>query len=79
MFYYCKLINKLNLSSFNTKNCIDMSYMFYNCGFLKELNLSDDFQINEGTNISKMFGGWSKFKIPSKLRNNKDEKSCMYI
>ena len=40
MFYKCENLYKLDLSSFNTNNVTDMSYMFSYCENLSELNLS---------------------------------------
>jgi len=54
MFYNCKSLLNLNLSSFSTQNIIDMSYMFYNCNSLTNLNLSN-FNTQNVTNMSSMF------------------------
>ena len=40
MFYYCKNLSKLNLSSFNTNNVTNMSKMFSGCENFSELDLS---------------------------------------
>ena len=34
MFYACPSLKSINISSFNTNNVTDMSYMFSNCQFL---------------------------------------------
>ena len=55
MFYYCyNLIEVKNLYPINTQ---DMSYLFYNCGSLKNfnLNLSEDMNITQVTNMERMF------------------------
>ena len=39
MFSGCSSLKKLNLSSFNVNNKIDMSDIFFNCPLLKDLNL----------------------------------------
>ena len=39
MFYECNNLNYLDLSSFDTKNVINMSNMFNNCSKLNNLNL----------------------------------------
>ena len=31
MFYYCKSLNNLNISNFNTKNVTNMSGIFADC------------------------------------------------
>ena len=54
MFYGCKNLNYLNLSSFNDKNVTDMSYMFYGCQNLNNINLSS-FGTKNVTNMSYMF------------------------
>ena len=40
MFYNCSQLISLNLKSFETNNVTDMSYMFYNCRILSELDLA---------------------------------------
>ena len=58
LFYKCKDIVNIDLSSFNIKNIQNMSYMFYSCSNLKNVNLSS---IN-GENIidlSFIFSGCS--------------------
>ena len=40
MFSDCYNIINLDLSSFDTKNVIDMSYMFYKCYNMTNLDLS---------------------------------------
>ena len=37
IFAECYSLNKINISSFNTNNVIDMSFMFSNCSSLKKL------------------------------------------
>ncbi len=37
MCYSCEYLSKLNLSSFNTNNVTDMSYIFSSCSNLNEL------------------------------------------
>ena len=54
MFYNCKSLLNLNLSSSSTQNITDMSYMFYNCNSLTNLNLSN-FNTQNVTNMSSMF------------------------
>jgi len=54
MFSSCTVLQKLNLSKFNTNNVTNMRYMFYNCTSLKDLNLSK-FNTSKVTNMSYMF------------------------
>ena len=54
MFYNCKAIKSLDLSSMNTKNVINMSNMFFNCENLTNINLSK-FNTQNVTNMSGMF------------------------
>ena len=61
MFNECVYIDKIDLSSFNSKNVTDMSFMFYNCCHLKNINFTK-FQTQNVTNMSKMFYG-CKFLI----------------
>jgi surface protein len=49
MFSGCTSLTSLNVSSLNTENVTDMSYMFYNCSSLTSLNLSN-FDMNNVTN-----------------------------
>lgn len=41
MFYNCRSLTKLDLSSFNTSKLINMSNMFFGCDALKNLVYSD--------------------------------------
>ena len=41
MFFSCNLLTSLDLSSFDTKNVINMSYMFASCLNLKYLSISN--------------------------------------
>ena len=57
MFLFRKIniiLSELNLSSFNTNNVTDMSWMFGYCENLSELNLSS-FNANNITDMSLMF------------------------
>ena len=40
MFQNCESLDNLDLSSFNTQNVNNMSYMFNNCKNITNLNLS---------------------------------------
>jgi len=61
MFYGCKNITSIDLSSFDTTSVTDMSYMFYGCSDLKEINLSN-INTKKVTNISFMFWGCGKLE-----------------
>ena len=54
MFDSCSNSERFYLSSFNTENVTDMSYMFNNNNRLREINLSS-FNTNNVTNMSHMF------------------------
>ena len=40
MFFKCSKLTNIDLSSFNTKNVTNMSYMFYECSKLTKIDLS---------------------------------------
>ena len=54
MFYYCKNLQSLDLSSFNTSNVTTMYQMFYNCDALATVNLSS-FNTGIVTKMKDMF------------------------
>ena len=54
LFYYCKKIKTIDLSSFETKNVVNMSNMFYGCSKLANIDLSS-FNTKNVTNMSEMF------------------------
>ncbi len=54
MFWDCRTLTSLNLSSFNTRNVSDMSGMFCGCEALTSLNLSN-FNTGKVTNMNIMF------------------------
>jgi surface protein len=54
MFFNCKSLESLDLSSFNTSQVTTMDTMFFNCENLRELNLSN-FEIREDCNTDLMF------------------------
>jgi len=56
MFYYCKSLRSLDVSSFNTKNVTNMGSMFYNCESLRSLDVSS-FSTKNVTNMGSMFYG----------------------
>ena len=59
MFNKCSYIEKIDLSSFNSRNVTDMSFMFYKCTSLRSINLIE-FQTKNVTNMTKMFYKCSK-------------------
>ncbi|MDR3240960.1 MAG: BspA family leucine-rich repeat surface protein [Lactobacillaceae bacterium] len=54
MFFDCRGLPELDLSSFKTDNVTDMSQMFYSCQGLQKLNVSE-FNTGAVTNMSEMF------------------------
>ncbi len=58
MFYGCKALATLDLSSFTTGNVTNMSYMFYGCKALTTLDLSS-FTTGNVTYMAQMFYGCS--------------------
>ena len=54
MFSWCKSLQILDLSHFNTKNVTDMKEMFFLCSSLTVLNLSK-FNFKKVTNMKEMF------------------------
>ena len=54
MFYDCKSLTSLNVSSFNTKNVTNMYEMFYDCESLTSLDVSN-FNTANVTDMSWMF------------------------
>lgn len=58
MFYKCSLLEKLDLTAFNTGRVEDMSYMFYDCDRLVDLDLSS-FDTRNAYMIN-MFSGCSR-------------------
>ena len=57
MFSSCLKLTKLDLSSFDTKNVSNMSYMFYFCEKLNEISLTNSFNTQNVKNMSYMFCG----------------------
>ena len=67
MFANCSNIIDIDLSSFDTKDVINMSYMFYNCYKLTYIDLSS-FETKNFINTSYMFHGCLNYPIV-KLKN----------
>ena len=61
MFYYCRALTKLDLSTFNTANVTNMQYMFYYCTALTDLDLTG-FEVSKVTDFREMFSGCSKLE-----------------
>ena len=61
MFYGCSNLIKLNLSSFNTQNVLDMGEMFNGCKNLKYLDLSN-FDTENAIIMISMFHDCSALK-----------------
>ena len=62
LFYGINNLQSLDLSSFNTQNVTNMSYMFNNCSKLEKLDLSS-FNTPKLSNMSYMFYGCSNLQI----------------
>ena len=69
MFQSCESLKKINLSTFNTQNVIDMSFLFYKCKSLTSIDLSN-FTIQNFTNIEKIFFGCKSLKKNKVITNN---------
>ena len=54
MYFFCKSLNNIDLSNFNTENVTNMSCMFRYCEFLKNINLYN-FNTQNVTDMSCMF------------------------
>ena len=59
LFYYCKNLTSLDLSSFNTSQVTDMKYMFYLCYSLTSLNVSN-FNTRQVADMKYMFFSCNK-------------------
>ena len=62
LFYSLKNLQSLDLSSFNTQNVTNMSYIFSDCHKLQNLNLSS-FNTKKATNMYCMFYNCYKLQI----------------
>ena len=58
-FQGCQNFIYIDLSKFDSSNINDMSYMFYYCGFLREIKLSNKFKTDQVINMSNMYSGCS--------------------
>ena len=59
MFNNCLNIEKIDLSSFSSKNVTDMCYMFNHCSLLKNINFTS-FQTQNVSNMNHMFNHCSR-------------------
>ena len=73
MFTNCKKLTNLDLSSFDTSNGTNMSFMFYGCSGLSSLNLIK-FKVNNVVTMNSMFAGCSILKTLD-LWNNAETSS----
>lgn len=81
MFYYCKQLSKLDLSSFNTSNVTNMYQMFYEIS----LNYSDldisNFDTSKVTDMNSMFAysHLKSLKLPEGFGKNCANMSSMFF
>ena len=61
LFYDLYYLQKVDLSSFDAQDAVDMSYMFFNCTNLSNINLSS-FSAPKVTNMSYMFAQCSNLQ-----------------
>ena len=61
MFFGCSKLTNIDLSSFNTKNVTNMSWMFDRCSKLTNIDLSS-FNTENVTDMFKMFSYCSNLK-----------------
>ncbi len=61
MFQNCKSLKSLDLSTFDTSECIDFSFMFKGCENLEELNVSS-FNTSKATDMRCMFSECQNLK-----------------
>jgi surface protein len=56
LFFYCKALQSLDISSFDTSKVTDMEYMFSYCMKMTTLTLGDNFNTENVTTMKSMFG-----------------------
>ena len=54
MFYFCGILQNLDISKFNTREVRDMSYIFTNCRSITNLNV-ESFNTGKVENMAEMF------------------------
>ena len=69
MFYDCKSLKSLDLSSFSTSLVKDMTNMFTSCMLLASLGLSD-FNMDSVENIVSMFFGCKNLEYVNLIKSN---------
>ena len=73
MFSNCPNLTSIpNLKKWNTRNINDISGMFKNCIAIKDLDFLSEWKLNniENLNMSQLFYGCSKLKIPNLINWN---------
>jgi surface protein len=55
MFYECRGLRALDLTSFETSNVTKFDYMFYNDVNLQKIYVSDNFIVKDGSSSIGMF------------------------
>ena len=76
MFCNCSSLKEINFTNINTNNVIDMSYMFFGCSSLKELDLSIYYK--NPNDKSNMFVGCPLFKKIN-LNKKKIKDICVFF
>ena len=76
LFHKCENLLNIDLSSFDTKNATDMSYMFYGCKSLKNINLSS-FDTKNVTDMWGMFSCCKKLKNSPNFHYNKNDSKIL--
>jgi surface protein len=77
MFYNCSNLEKIDLSSFDTRKVANMSDMFHGCSNLIKIDLSS-FNTKKVTNMGHMFDNCYKL-TEIKLNKNSYEKIKFYV
>ena len=49
------LTTLINFKNLDVSNCIDFSYMFYNCKLLQNINELQNWNVSNGTDFNSMF------------------------
>ena len=79
MFYNCKNIINIDLSSFSSKDIINTSYMFYECNNIEKINL-DSFETKNVTNMESMFENCSNIEsLDLSSFNTQKVENMMYM
>jgi|UniRef100_UPI0040255B9F surface protein len=77
MFYYCSLLESIDVSKFNTSSVTDMSWMFDGCSSLENIDVSK-FNTSNVTNMSCMFSGCSSLESIDVSKFNTSSVMRMY-